>query len=117
MHDEATTYWSDMIENMALGHKFLVETFGVKPKVGWQLDSFGHSSANADLFSKMGFNALFFARIDKYDKNERINTKRLEMIWKPETGTAGPRGILAHTLYNHYRWPSGFCFDDLCSDR
>ena len=35
MHDEATTYWSDMLDNMATGQKFLNDTFGVIPTIGW----------------------------------------------------------------------------------
>jgi hypothetical protein len=35
---------------MNIGSKFLKETFGVRPKVGWMLDAFGHSATNADLF-------------------------------------------------------------------
>ena len=53
---------------MALGHKFLLENFGIRPTVGWLPDSFGHSAAIADLYPKMGFNSLFFARIEKEDK-------------------------------------------------
>ena len=56
---------------MALGHKFLLENFGIRPTVGWLPDSFGHSAANADLYPKMGFNSLFFARIAYADKEKR----------------------------------------------
>ena len=35
MHDEATCYWSDMLDNMATGMKFLNDTFGVQPTIGW----------------------------------------------------------------------------------
>jgi len=34
MNDEATTYYNDIIDQMALGHSFLLETFGVKPRIG-----------------------------------------------------------------------------------
>jgi hypothetical protein len=35
MHDEANPYYQDMLDNMALGHKFLLEEFGVRPTIGW----------------------------------------------------------------------------------
>jgi len=35
MSDEATPYYEDIIDQMTLGHKFLLKTFGVKPKIGW----------------------------------------------------------------------------------
>ena len=47
MNDEATPYYEDIIDQMTLGHKFLLETFNVKPTVGWQIDPFGHSSTQA----------------------------------------------------------------------
>jgi alpha-mannosidase len=49
---------------MYIGHGFLKKEFGVTPKVGWMLDTFGHSAANAALFSDFGFEALFIARAD-----------------------------------------------------
>ena len=36
----------------------------------------------ADLFVKMGFDALFFARLDYRDKLKRKEEKSLEMLWK-----------------------------------
>lgn len=35
MHDEACPTYDDMIDNMMLGHKFIEENFGVKPRIGW----------------------------------------------------------------------------------
>jgi lysosomal alpha-mannosidase len=64
MHDEACTHYEDMINNMMIGHQFLLKEFGVKPKVGWHVDPFGHSNTNARLFSEMGFDGWFFARLE-----------------------------------------------------
>lgn len=117
MHDEAAPYFEDMIDNMAYGHAFLLKEFDYVPTVGWQIDPFGHSAANADLYAKMGLTSLFFARIDYQDFEKRLSEKSLEMIWRPQTGTGGVSSLLAHTLYNHYSWPPGFCFDYVrCSD-
>jgi len=44
--DEACPTYEDMINNMVQGHQFLMREFGKVPKIGWHLDSFGHSSAN-----------------------------------------------------------------------
>lgn len=68
MHDEACTHYEDMINNMIIGHDFLMREFGVRPRIAWHLDPFGHSNANARLFAEMGFDALFFARLDYQDK-------------------------------------------------
>ena len=68
MHDEACPTYTDMINNMMKGHEFITEHFGTQPRIGWQIDPFGHSNTNARLFAEMGFDAIFFARIDYQDK-------------------------------------------------
>ncbi|CAK9068292.1 Probable alpha-mannosidase At5g13980, partial [Durusdinium trenchii] len=65
MHDEAAPHYIDMIDQTTLGHKFLMDEFGVAPRTGWQLDPFGHSATQAALLSaEVGFQGLFFGRID-----------------------------------------------------
>ena len=66
MHDEACTHYDDLMNNMLVGHEWIVKEFGesARPKVGWHLDPFGHSNANPRLFAEMGFDSWFFARID-----------------------------------------------------
>jgi alpha-mannosidase len=64
--DEACPNYEDMINNMYLGHQFLKKEFGISSKVGWMLDAFGHSSANAALFSDFGFDAVFFTRMSYF---------------------------------------------------
>jgi len=64
MNDEANAYYEDIIDQMTIGHKWLLDTFNVIPNIGWHIDPFGHQASQAALFSQMGFNAWFFARID-----------------------------------------------------
>ena len=65
MEDEACPTFTDMIENFTIGQAFLLKEFGdccrdkIVPKIGWQLDPFGHSNANARLYAEMGFSATF----------------------------------------------------------
>jgi alpha-amylase/alpha-mannosidase (GH57 family) len=35
MNDEATPYYEDIIDQVTWGHRFLYETFGVLPRIGW----------------------------------------------------------------------------------
>jgi lysosomal alpha-mannosidase len=91
MHDEACPHYEDMLNNMMIGHKFIKEEFGVAPRIGWQIDPFGHSSANARLSAEMGFDAWFFARLDYQDKERRLADKEMEFIWRPFYDSLGSR--------------------------
>ena len=56
-----------------IGHQFILSKFGKEyiPTVAWHLDQFGHSQANFKLLSSMGYDALFFSRIDTTEKEYR----------------------------------------------
>ncbi len=71
-HDEATTTYNDILVNMMTGHRFLKEEFGIEPRIGWQMDAYGHSDTSARLFAEMGMDALFIGRGDTEDKEQRI---------------------------------------------
>jgi alpha-mannosidase len=49
MHDEAATHYIDMIDQTTLGHRFIKNEFGIIPRIGWQIDPFGHSAVQAYL--------------------------------------------------------------------
>jgi len=62
----------------------LNDTFGKcgQPHIGWQIDPFGHSREMASIFARMGFDGLFFGRLDFQDKLARLQTKTGEMVWQ-----------------------------------
>ena len=76
----------------------------------------GHSSAQAAMFSQMGFNAFFFARIDDQDKDLRLKTNNMELIWNPYQAGGQKNAIFTSVNYYHYEAPPGFCFDVVCRD-
>lgn len=49
MHDEAAVHYIDMIDQTTLGHQFIKQEFNQTPRIGWQIDPFGHSAVQAYL--------------------------------------------------------------------
>jgi alpha-mannosidase len=60
MHDEATVHYIDMIDQTTLGHRFIKEEFGQIPRIGWQIDPFGHSAVQAYL---LGAQVTYFVHL------------------------------------------------------
>eukprot|EP00980_Cylindrotheca_fusiformis_P014279 scaffold3791_cov137-Cylindrotheca_fusiformis.AAC.6 len=120
MHDEAATHFMGMIDQTTLGHSFLKRELGVVPTVGWQLDPFGHSATQASVMtSKMGFDALYFGRIDYQDLAVRQLEKRCEGLWNASKNFPDSSIFwgLTGSFRGNYGSPSHFCFDKLgCND-
>lgn len=118
MQDEATTHYIGMIDQTSLGHLFLKKELGVIPRVGWQLDPFGHSSTQASLLtSKVGFDALYFGRIDHQDLKLRHDTQECEGLWSssPSLNTTSFWGLTG-SYSGMYGAPKGFCYATTCHD-
>jgi hypothetical protein len=66
MNDEASTHYNSIIDQHALGAEFLRDQFGEcgRPKIGWQIDPFGHSREQASLLAQV--NILFSTKKDKF---------------------------------------------------
>lgn len=84
MNDEAGTHYQSIIDHFSWGLRFLNDTFGFcgRPKVGWQIDPFGHSREQGSIFAQMGYDGFFVTRLDYQDKQNRLNTKTMEVVWK-----------------------------------
>jgi alpha-mannosidase len=118
MHDEAAAHFMGMIDQTTLGHDFLKKEFGYIPKVGWQLDPFGHSASQASLLSsRVGFDALYFGRIDHEDLEIRHNTQECEGLWSSSQSWKDDAVFwgLTGSYSGNYNAPRGFCFSELCT--
>ncbi|XP_027348900.1 alpha-mannosidase At3g26720-like [Abrus precatorius] len=112
MHDEATPHYIDLIDQTTLGHQFIKEEFGKVPRVGWQIDPFGHSAVQAYLLgAELGFDSLFFARIDYQDRAKRLKEKTLEVIWQGSRSLGSSSQIFTGIFPRHYDPPDGFTFE------
>ncbi|XP_037910288.1 lysosomal alpha-mannosidase isoform X2 [Hermetia illucens] len=118
MNDEATAHYQSIIDQFSWGLRRLNDTFGIcgRPKIGWQIDPFGHSREMASIFAHMGYDGLFFGRLDYEDKRQRLKTKTAEMIWQASANQGKSSNLFTGVLYNQYQPPEGFCFDILCAD-
>lgn len=118
MNDEGTTHYNAIIDQMTVGLVRLNETFGeaARPTVAWQIDPFGHSREQASLFAQMGFDGLFFGRLDHDDKKNRWTKNTMEMVWKGSANLGEAAWLFTGVLPNRYMPPTGFCFDILCTD-
>ncbi|XP_068205819.1 lysosomal alpha-mannosidase-like isoform X1 [Palaemon carinicauda] len=118
MNDEGAGHYNAIIDQMTLGLSKINNTFGsgARPTIAWQIDPFGHSREQASLFAQMGFEGLFFGRLDHDDKSTRWDAKRLEMVWEASANLGKDAWLFTGVLPNGYGPPTGFCFDILCND-
>ncbi|KAE8894045.1 putative alpha-mannosidase [Phytophthora fragariae] len=109
MHDEATPHYIAMVDQTAYGHQLLMDEFGVSPRIGWQIDPFGHSATQGSLLSQgVGFDALYFARIDYQDYANRKKNKDLEFIWRPSKSRGKASQVFTGEIIDHYCPPGKF---------
>lgn len=89
MQDEISTMYDADINQMTLGHKWIVDNFGIEhaPRIAWHIDPQGHVGATAARFAAMGFNAFVPNRIPAPLKQQLQQSQGLEFIWD---GMASP---------------------------
>ena len=115
MNDEAASHYSAMLEQNGLGLQWLRATFGEcgRPHGAWQIDPFGHSKTQAELFALMGYDSVFFARMDyqEYRQRSQRDTQELEMVWRGNDDFPGSRDLFTGGLVGQrYVPPDDFWF-------
>ncbi|KAI3727103.1 hypothetical protein L1987_66912 [Smallanthus sonchifolius] len=117
MHDEAAPHYIDMIDQTTYGHKFIKEQFNVTPRIGWQIDPFGHSAVQAYLLgAEVGFDSVFFGRIDYQDRDKRKGDKHLEVIWRGSKSLGSSAQIFAGAFPENYEPPPGNFYFEVNDD-
>ncbi|RZC33884.1 Glyco hydro 38 domain containing protein [Asbolus verrucosus] len=117
MNDEAATNYQSTIDQFTYGLRTINDTIGVCgiPRIGWQIDPFGHSREQASIFAQLGYDGVFFARIDCTDRDQRIINKNMEVIWQGSASLENTN-IFTNVFPEFYGSPDGFCFDIECGD-
>ena len=122
-HDEGDTHYSDMVDQTALGHRFIRDQFGeaANPRAGWQIDSFGHSATHVALLTgEAGLDGLILARMDQQETAQRRDARTLEFLWQPSPSL--PHDVFTYILApinqppgfgtgGYYGIPWTFCFN------
>lgn len=115
--DEATTTYDQLLDNFMIAQQFLQKELGIHPRVSWQLDAFGVSTGYARLARDVGFDAMFFSRVDIAEKKEMRANKAKNQVWRPhEENFGNQKEILALNMdqggtLGSYCWPAGFWVD------
>jgi lysosomal alpha-mannosidase len=117
MNDEAATNYQSTIDQFTYGLRTINDTVGTcgTPRIGWQIDPFGHSREQASIFAQLGYDGVFFARIDHDDRDQRIADKTMEVIWQGSANLDNAN-IFTNVFPEFYYPPSGYCFDIECGD-
>lgn len=112
MPDEATTHYNSLIDQSTLGLRVLNDIFGKcgQPKVTWQIDPFGHSKELASLYAQMNYDAMFFARQDYQDRENRMEKKTLEHVWQASAELGSNGDLFTGMMVNGYG-PIAFNWD------
>ena len=111
MNDESLTDYKNALLQIQTGLDWLWSTFGVRPKIGWQIDPFGNSPVTPSILSILGYEGIVLSRIGTTNDYDLEHSENSEFIWKGAKLDAEGDGnkILAHHLVrSKYQAPVEF---------
>jgi len=116
MNDEPLALWSDVIDQVTLGHRYLQKELGEIARVrhGWQIDMFtGYSSVTPTLWALMGYDATVIRFAGYQNQLSNWNqTKDFEFVWRGSRNIdAKESEIFTHVMEHNYGDIMGAGFD------
>lgn len=121
-HDEAASYYNDILVNVRAGVKWWKNEFKETDKdldlltkaSSWMIDSFGHSLSSVRLQREMGMKNMVTNRIDYTEKRGRAFENKLMFKWiyespeDEETKDNFEDEMLTSVAFQHYSFPITF---------
>ncbi|XP_072528782.1 alpha-mannosidase 2 [Salminus brasiliensis] len=98
MPDEANTHYFALIDQLIEGHQWLEKNVGVRPRTGWAVDPFGHSSTQAYLLKQAGLSNMLIQRVHYSIKKHFSSQKTLEFFWRQNWDHDATTDILCHMM-------------------
>ncbi|XP_018570365.1 lysosomal alpha-mannosidase [Anoplophora glabripennis] len=118
MNDEACTNYQSTIDQFTWGLRTINDTIGLCgiPRIGWQIDPFGHSREQASIFAQLGYDGVFFSRLDHADREKRNSEGNLNFAWQGSANLDDSVIFGGIFPFDGYSAPPGFCWDYKCND-
>ncbi|KAL0819795.1 hypothetical protein ABMA28_007833 [Loxostege sticticalis] len=98
MNDEANSHWLSVIQQLTVGHQWLMDNLGYIPKNSWAIDPFGHSSAQPYLLKLAGFENSLIQRVHYRIKKELALNRQLEFKWRQLWDGVGKTDMFTHMM-------------------
>lgn len=96
MPEEALTHYESLLEELMEGHDWMIRALGVRPKVGFSMDSIGHSPVMSYLLKKSGLKGTVINKIHYAYKSELAGNRSLEFMWTPSWSDNSDDKLFTH---------------------
>ncbi|KAL7055329.1 hypothetical protein AAHC03_022830 [Spirometra sp. Aus1] len=98
MNDEAASHYAATATQLTEGQHWLMDNLGYYPNVSWAIDPFGHSTSEAYLLRKAGFEHILIQRTHYEIKKKFASQKTLEFRWRQPWDSSGSTEVLCHMM-------------------
>ncbi|XP_056875511.1 alpha-mannosidase 2 isoform X1 [Takifugu flavidus] len=98
MTDEANSHYFAMLDQLMEGHQWMQRHLGVKPRIGWAVDPFGHSPSMTYLLKGAGLQNMVIQRVHYAVKKHFAKQHTLEFLWRQNWDSSPRNDITCHMM-------------------